>query len=398
MNSLCFDEYAFIENESSSQQEETHKVKSEDLYYNNFSKYALNCDTPNNQVDIYYYFKWKINANQIERISLQTLKNTLRYNKCRVSGNKSTLIRRLHEHYTLVTRVIHIQRVFRGFLVRECERMRGPASKDYSLCNNTTDFQTMELLSFLPRERFFSYCDVSGFIYGFDIFSLITMFKCKRKLINPYNREEMPFHVTQSLFSIYKKTILLYPDFLSEKDGEVIDVPARIESTNTRDREDDYLMTENMPVLSSPTFSANEEPDDYVIKDIRESCLHVFERIRNLVNGEVNPEWFLQLTKHECDRFYHFYYIWWTRSSTLSEYTKTAICELPNPFSALNRIDENSTEDFYKSICLDVIEAMVYTGVDEYHCSLGAKQVLTILTVVSRPTRRVWQELFNDLS
>ena len=349
-------------------------------------------------MDIYYYCKWKINANHIERISLQVLKNTLRYNNCRVSGNKSTLIHRLREHYIMVTHVIDIQRIFRGFLVRECERMRGPASKDCSMCNNTTDFQTMELLSFLPRERFFSYCDVSGFIYGFDIFSLITMFKCKRKLINPYNREEMPFHVTQSLFSIYKKTILLYPNFLAERDGEVIDVPARIESSNTRDGEDDYLMTENIPALSSPTFSENEETNDYVIKDIHESCLNVFERIRNLVNREVNPEWFLQLTKHECDRFYHFYYIWWTRSSTLSEDIKTSICELPNPFSALNRIDENSTEEFYKSICLDVIEAMVYTGVDEYHCSLGAKHVLTILTVVSRPARRVWQDLFNDLS
>ena len=396
MNYFCFDEYAFAKNDSSSQQEEQQNINKVDSYYNNFSKYALNCERTNNQVDIYYYCKWKIDANTIERISLQVLKNTLRYNNCRVSGNKSTLIHRLREHYILVTRVIDIQRVFRGFLVRECERMRGPASKDCSMCNNTTDFQTMELLSFLPRERFFSYCDVSGFIYGFDIFSLITMFKCKRKLINPYNREEMPFHVTQSLFSIYKKTILLYPNFLAEIDGEVIDVPAIIESTN--DIEDDYLMTENIPALSSPTFSENEETNDYVIKNIHESCLNVFERIRNLVNREVNPEWFLQLTKHECDRFYHFYYIWWTRSSTLSEDIKTSICELPNPFSALNRIDENSTEEFYKSICLDVIEAMVYTGVDEYHCSLGAKHVLTILTVVSRPARRVWQDLFNDLS
>ena len=229
MNSLCFNEYAFAKNESSSQQEELQNINIVDSYYNNFSKYALNCKRTNNQIDIYYYCKWKINTNQIERISLQVLKNTLRYNKCRVSGNKSILIRRLRKHYIMVTRVIDIQRVFRGFLVRECERMRGPATKDCSICNNTTDFQTMELLSVLPRERFFSYCDVSGFIYGFDIFSLITMFKSKRKLFNPYNREDIPFHVTQLLFSIYKKTILLYPNFLAEIDGEVIDVPARIE-------------------------------------------------------------------------------------------------------------------------------------------------------------------------
>ena len=74
MNYFCFDEYAFVKNDSSSQQEELQKINMVDSYYNNFSKYALNCERTNNEVDIYYYCKWKINANQIERISLQVLR------------------------------------------------------------------------------------------------------------------------------------------------------------------------------------------------------------------------------------------------------------------------------------------------------------------------------------
>jgi hypothetical protein len=235
----------------------------------------------------------------------------------------------------------------------------------------------------------------------------MMMFKCKRKLINPYNREDIPFYVVQSLISIYKKTLILYPNVLAEKGGEVIDVYA---ITNTA-AANEYDLTTS--VYSSvyledfsgehvnPTNEHTDEPiriENYTIHNVRESCLHVFERIRILVNGEANPEWFLQLTKNECDRFYHFYYIWWTRSNPFSEDIKSAICGVTNPFSTLNLIDENSTEEFYKSICLDVIEAMVYTGMDEYHCALGAKQVLTILTVVSRHARRVWPELFNELS
>lgn len=414
--------------------------RTSDLYYTNFSKYVLDVNVPKKTIEVYSHSKWKMNSNEIERISLQVLKNSLRHNNCRVSGNKETLINRLRVYYLKIDKVVDIQRIFRGFLVRECECMRGPASKDYTICNNTTDFQTMESFAVLPRERFFSYRDANGFVYGFDIFSLMTMFRCKRKFVNPYNREDMPFYAVQSLISIYKKTLLLYPDVLAEKDGEVIDVSRhrpysrlseerspdlnaatsnnnirREENNDDEDDEDneepddEYLTTASNSAVSSlsnyveePTLPTNipimniEYQENYKIRNIRESSVIVFERIQLLIDGESNPEWFLQLTKNECDRFYRFYHIWWTRSSTLSEYVKNSICGIQNPFSALNRLDENNTEEFYKSICLDVIEAMVYTGIDDYYCTLGATQVLTMLTLVSRPTRRVWQELFND--
>jgi hypothetical protein len=297
---------------------------------------------------------------------------------------------------------IYIQRVFRGFIVRECERMRGPAAKDCTLCNNTTDFQTMELLSILPRERLFSYRDKTGFVYGFDIFSLIEMYKCKGKLVNPYNREDMPPYAIRALFSIYKKTILLHPTYISEQnaDDPIYIVPNSYAETNTNTNINhaiEYLTPTEEPAVSvnQPTTITSFPPINY--QTTEQSIAMVFERIKHLVNGEVNSEWFSQLTIAEYDRFYHFYYIWWSRSSTLSEETKSAICATPNPFLNLHRIDETCTTEFYKSICLDVIIAMVCTGVDEYHCSLGAKHVLTMLTVVSRPARRIWQNLFNEL-
>lgn len=373
------------------------QTKTTDLYYANFSKYVLDVKPQKKISELYFYSKWKMDSTEIERISLQTLKASLRHNNCRVSGNKAVLIDRLRAHYRKIDQVIHIQRVFRGFIVRECERLRGPAAKDYTICNNTTDFQTIESFACFPRERFFSYRDGNGFVYGFDIFSLITMYRCKHKLVNPYNREDMPINAIQSLFSIYKKTLLLYPNVLAEKDGEVIDVFALTVANNRRQIrvEDDgdngeYLTT------SESAASIDEYLDEPNLL-INYSFVDVFERIQYLVNGEVNSEWFLQLNKAECDRFYHFYYVWWSRSNTLSEDTKNAICRIPNPFSSLNRIDEHSTEAFYKSICLEVMTAMIYTGIDEYHCGLGAKHVLTMLTVVSRPARRVWQNLFDEL-
>lgn len=188
------------------------RITTADTYYNNFSKYLLlESSSKNTFNDLYSYSKWKSDPKSINTLSLKTLKTTLRHHKCRVYGNKPELIKRLAQYYLQNHYAITIQRIFRGFLVRESENARGPASKNRSMCVNATDFETMNPLEEMPREHFFSYRDPNGFVYGFNLFSLISIFTRTRHLVNPYNREEMPFAILQKLFSIYKKTLILYP-------------------------------------------------------------------------------------------------------------------------------------------------------------------------------------------
>ncbi len=139
------------------------------------------------------------------------VKKTLKSQNCHVSGKKRHLIISLTKDYPQIQSVILIQRIFRGFLVREMESARGPAYKSRSLCINETDFKTMDSLNEIPQEYFFSYRDPGGFVYGFNLFSLIAMFRRDRHLVNPYNREDISFDVLQKLFSVYKKTTILYP-------------------------------------------------------------------------------------------------------------------------------------------------------------------------------------------
>jgi hypothetical protein len=185
-----------------------------DKYYKNFSKFLLtdhvgsSCKKYKETVS---YSEWEINNNSIENVSLQVLKNTLKSQNCHVSGKKRQLIIRLTKHYLQIQSAILIQRIFRGFLVREMESARGPAYKSRSSCINETDFETMDPLDEIPREYFFSYRDPGGFVYGFNLFSLIAMFRRDRHLVNPYNREDISFDVLQKLFSVYKKTTILYP-------------------------------------------------------------------------------------------------------------------------------------------------------------------------------------------
>ena len=183
-----------------------------DKYYVDFSKFALTQSNNVNKPKEYSYQEWISSSQNIERVSLQVLKQTLKSNRLPVYGNKCVLISRIANHYRRIKSVIDIQRTFRGFMVRESENARGPAYKHISICNNETDFETMNPLDEIPREQFFSYRDDHGFIYGFNLRSLMSMFKRDRRLVNPYNREDVPFYALQNLFSLYKKTAILYPE------------------------------------------------------------------------------------------------------------------------------------------------------------------------------------------
>ena len=437
---------------------------SKDSYYANFSKFALHSTANENKpIPSYSYNEWNTNPTTIERQGLQVLKHTLKQCGLPVSGNKRDLITRIQKHYMQIQNVIHIQRCFRGFLVRESEKMRGPGYKTRSICNNETDFQTMELITDLPREVFFSYKDLGGFIYGFNVFSLLTMFKRNRQssFVNPYNREDIPFPAIQCIFSLYKKILILYPDChlllerveiltpeletafigtipergLNEALVEYSRIVRRRSTSSELQQsvgiEDRYIVSgtqsdngdsdsedvaeSNMsyPEISGQNGSIPERGHNEVtsvgigrfsgeatqeLRSENEFCNSLFERIRSLVNGEANPQWFLQLNSNDLYRFYYYYYIWWTHSNDLSEELKNEICSISHPFIVLNEIDEDGTTEYYQSICLSLMESMIYTGVDEYHCKLGAEYVLMILTVVSRPTRRVWPELFERWS
>ena len=184
-----------------------------DKYYVDFSKFVLTQSNNVNKPKEYSYQEWISSSQNIERgVSLQVLKQTLKSNRLPVYGNKCVLISRIANHYRRIKSVIDIQRTFRGFMVRESENARGPAYKHISICNNETDFETMNPLDEIPREQFFSYRDDHGFIYGFNLRSLMSMFKRDRRLVNPYNREDVPFYALQTLFSLYKKTAILYPE------------------------------------------------------------------------------------------------------------------------------------------------------------------------------------------
>lgn len=416
---MCASYTAAIRNENKHINEySTQPDSGDNTYYANFTKYVLQSQSENEVTSSYSYEDWKANPNSLESLKIPELKYLLKSCNLRVSGKKDELISRLHKHYSSISSVIFIQRVFRGFLVRESERMRGPGYPDRSRCLNETDFHTMDLLSHIPREEFFSYRDSAGFVYGFNVFSLMAMFKRNRKIVNPYNREDVPIPIVCHIFSLYKKILILYPltcnltrfNNVSSSDFEQIQNQDR---NRREDENNDSAVTtsedsaEEMDDMDAPSSATDNVVHSHTSIETRLSQLRqyysyhervaiVFERISELVGRVCDSQWFLRLNKTQYDRFYHYFFVWWSRSNT-SQYKQYASHPLGNPFHAMPKIDESADEEHLRNICIELIERMVYSGVDEHCQRMGAKHALMILSIVSKPARNTFPDLFDTL-
>ena len=192
------------------------------------------------------------------------LKYFLKQNNLHVSGNKATLIIRIRELFTKIKSAIIIQKIFRGFIVRYSNKLRGPAIKDRKTCINQCDFYTLEPLSDIVYLSFFSYTDNNGFIYGFDIFSLIYLMKKVSILQNPYNREVIDLQIIRKIISLYKIIQIIYPNhFINNNNEPVLSVLPYVfinPQPQTNEIHDDLMETLN-DIINSNNSSPEPSPE-----------------------------------------------------------------------------------------------------------------------------------------
>jgi len=247
------------------------------------SKPIINCYDYSNEVSsnikLITYENYITNKISLLKYKVPDLKYFLKQNKLHISGNKPALITRITELFTRIKNSILIQKIFRGFIVRFSNKLRGPAMNDRNLCINQCDFYTLEPLTEIVFNNFFSYKDDNGFIYGFDIFSLINLMKKVTVLKNPYNREIIGLSVVRQIISLYKIINIIYPNQPVNENTEPVvalsRVPYGIINSRTRANQlnDDLMDTlhdiitsnntsPNVSNQSSPNF--NEEPSEEI--------------------------------------------------------------------------------------------------------------------------------------
>ena len=395
-----------------------------DNYYNNFSKYVLsntNIIKPTMNEPAFTYTQYKLNKLHIEKYKLTELKTVAKHYNLHISGNKNVVADRILSFFKKTASATFIQKHFRGNVVRLSRRLRGEGYNNYSKCVNECDFYTLEPLSEIPKIRFFSYTDEKGFIYGFDIVSLITLLKKTSRIMNPYNREQIPYEICTSFLGLYQISRILFPYIFTEESTilrldpkpirRIQPIPPVANTELPTQSETNENEIERLP----PPLSVYEEPIVFDTHIPRETAIlntlnairahPVDVRIRelfmeiNLLGNYAESRWFSDLDRLRLARFYQFYHEWWNARSRLPTSVRNNICVLGNPFEDIGLVYLYPTTDIeeYREACLKMMEMMVYGGVDLEYRKLGILQLLSILTIVSIPARNAMPWLYESI-
>jgi len=291
------------------------------------------------------------------------LKTFAKTYKLKISGTKKELVSRLFCFLKLSSIIVHVQKVFRGWLQKRCNYYRGPALLNRSLCTNDTDFLTTEPIKEMPFAQFVSYEDVDKFIYGFDIISIYNLIlKTGRGVKNPYNRIPIPVTVIINMRHLIRLSKLLKVK---------IDI----------DIVDDTL---NLPPQ----------------KNVELRALELFQNIDALGNYS-SPQWFTSLNRVQLIRVMREIIDIWSYRAQLTQETKRQICPPHGePYRNINfnYLQSEPNMENVKNTILAILEKIVNTGVDKDSKSLGAYYVLGALTLVNENAAASLPWLFQSLS
>jgi len=277
-----------------------------------------------------------------------------KYHKLKVGGTKTTLFTRTCTFLWLSYYAIKIQRVFRGTIERLYIKIHGPAVKNRALCTNDSDCVTMDELSKLPFDQFYSFRDNDQFIYGFNLTSIYTLRKQKPNniklrnplsVLNPYNRNEIPDEVFIELDNLIKLSKILKKSIVLE-------------------------FVEEMKLSDE--------------KLIEHKALTLFQNIDALGNYSEHT-WFMSLSKMRlCKLVRELMDIWNYRAQITAE-IKRNICP-PNGDPFRNTLTSLIMEDSIQTtreLTLEVLDKFVTSGIDQDSKCLGAYYVLGALTLVN---------------
>ena len=289
--------------------------------------------------------------------NVQQLREMARFYKQKRSGNKRQLIFNLYNFLKFSSFAISIQKIFRGYLRRKYNILRGPAFFDHEKCINKTDFISLELLSSINKEQFCSVVSNDGFIYGFDICSLYNLIKKKKKPLNPYNRHPLSLTTINNISKIIRIGVLL-----DEKINTYFD--------------------DGLKGLSTK-------------KQIKLKAVSIFQKIDELGNN-TNANWFLNLNRPNTVKYLKELIDIWHYRASLSPQGKRDICPpLGNPFMGLT-INNLGTHANLRMKILKIIENLVTKGVNRSSRILGAIFVITALTLVSKEAAEMRPELYES--
>jgi hypothetical protein len=379
---------------------------------NTFKKNNTYDNIPNINTDIYKSPKPKKNAAllpitynnfiggyiDLNDYIIPTLKEAAKSYKIRSSGKKQEIIDRITTLFLQTKSCIKIQTCFRGWICRYIIRLRGKALHTRDLCVNDVDFCTMEPIREIKNDYFYSFSDKQNIIYGFDITSLIEMFKRNNKL-NPYTREPWSTSHINNIITLYNLCFILCEGFSKMNIPYTKDKTTTINNRNRR-----HSMRLDYNPITRP-ITREEDLIRYTnIANIRNHSIdnrinELFIEI-DLLGNYTNREWFDNLELRDYIRLYRKLYEIWYYRGELSIEVQNNICPFYSPFDGIftRPLLHNEIQlQQIKTACLIVIENMVYSGITEDYRKIGTLHALSALTSVSNGARMGLPWLYESI-
>lgn len=314
-------------------------------------------------------------------------------------GTKKVLYEKLKHFFEQQRLAIIIQKTARRYLTKVVLDLIGPAKFNRKLCVNDSDFYTMEPLTNIPFDNFYSYKDKENFVYGFELSSLIQYIKVKeksgeiRRMKNPYNRDSMKREIPK----IYKlhHLIRVINGTIPKRE-----LPTRIQARPRSSSHHNDLRSRTLSIGIDSNYNHAlmlETIREMRSKSNEQRTRELFIVIDQLGNYS-DYNWFLNLDRGCYLRYYRILKDIWTYRAQIPTYTKIKICPLWDPFGMFSNvhIGELTTEQLM-SRCLCVMEDMVYTGVEQQYRTIGSLHVLSVLTVINREARSNMPWLYESL-
>ena len=294
----------------------------------------------------------------IPELTVARLKQLLKFIGNKTSGIKKDLVYRLMTAVIHHCSAIHIQRIFRGWLINRVYKLFAKYEKSRQVCVNDTDFYNLDNLSDIPKFKFITFSD-DMHSYGFSMHSLYTLTKTTPS-INPYTRQKLSKNIIRQINWIYK-----------------VD---RLKTLNEID------VSEDAPVHIETRYSLR--------------VVALFQFINNLGNYS-DPSWYLELSLQRISMLFRYLKDIWYYRSGISWATMSAISPSGDPFilpaaPELNTPEVDATL-YFKFKILQILELMVYSGIDRDSKTLGAMYVLSALTLVSDQASVALPWLYNSV-
>ena len=270
-------------------------------------------------------------------------------------SQRALFLKRLEKYIEHIDKIVSIQKITRGFLVRNNIKNRGISCYCRHIVNNETDFLTFDNVDSIPNNNFFSYKDDSGFVWGFNIVTFKELINNEDiKCTNPYNTQK-----------IDNSVIIRFNNLLS-----VLEKKKSIQIEKA--------------VIIDPFLK------------MQQRCITIFQKMDSL-EQYTQCEWFTDLNLPELKELYKQMLDLWDYRINLSESEKKNFVHSGKLFiENISFINKCTDKIKLSNILLDNFEKLVNEGKTKSDQTTGALWILSGLTLVSMNARDALPWLFQS--